>query len=268
MLAGGELVAPRWVAQVRDSQGVSLDRTSDEATERTSAWGPDFAAELRGLLRGVIDSGTARRAFHDADGVPRLGPVSVSGKTGTLRGENPEGLYQWFMGVAPATDPRIAIAALVVHSGERGASASELAAASLADVFCDVDGTCGAELAERLSGRAASRDAQAARGRRELVANAQRANLTLDEPPRPAGGVQLQLPRRLRLHPIRGEVVLRLDLDSTGAIEDTAVESTDLPQDFTAFVKEAVSGWAFTPPRRRGRPVSAQVRVPIPIRVD
>ena len=43
-----------------------------------------------------------------------MGEVVVSGKTGTLTGEAPPGLYQWFIGVAPADDPRIAIACFVI----------------------------------------------------------------------------------------------------------------------------------------------------------
>ena len=52
--------------------------------------------------------GTARRAFHARDGSLLLDPVPVAGKTGSLNGKDPDGHYEWFIGVAPADDPTIA----------------------------------------------------------------------------------------------------------------------------------------------------------------
>jgi cell division protein FtsI/penicillin-binding protein 2 len=39
----------------------------------------------------------------------------VSGKTGSLSGENPPGLYDWFVGFAPADVPQIAFSAMAIN---------------------------------------------------------------------------------------------------------------------------------------------------------
>ena len=72
--------------------------------------------------------GTARRAFHARDGSLLLDPIPVAGKTGSLNGLNPDGHYEWFIGVAPADDPTIAVATLVVNRGKWRRSASQVAA--------------------------------------------------------------------------------------------------------------------------------------------
>src|SRR5688572_13636442 len=112
-LARGELVEPHWIARVRDAAGQLVAAPLFAAPQRI--WEPDVADALRRSLRGVTERGTARRAFRNQRGEPLLGDVTVAGKTGTLSGDDPKGLYQWFVGVVPAEEPRIAIAALVVH---------------------------------------------------------------------------------------------------------------------------------------------------------
>lgn len=267
LLADGRPVTPTWIAEVRDAQGMALDL--ERPPLAAPVWDRKLADELRGLMRGVVEDGTARRAFHDEQGRPRLAPVAVSGKTGTLRGDAPPGLYQWFIGVAPAAAPRIAVAALVVHEGPvRGASASEIAADSLEQVFCTAPGRCDPERVERLFARAAGREAQVVRSLRETVEEVRRAEAGLDAPVRPLGDVQLDLPRRLLRRKVQGEIVLRVSLDTEGLPLGVEVESTDLPPEFSAFLVEEVGGWRFTPPRRFGRPVTATARLPIPIQVN
>jgi hypothetical protein len=60
----------------------------------------------------------------------------VAGKTGSLSGENPTGRYEWFIGVAPAEEPRIAVATLLVQSDLWWRNASQIAAEVLRRVFC------------------------------------------------------------------------------------------------------------------------------------
>jgi len=94
------------------------------------------AAELRAMLTETTQKGTARRAFRLRNGKPLLAPVQVAGKTGSLSGKNPRGRYEWFVGVAPADDPRIAITVLSVHSGRYWRTSSQLAAEILRQMFC------------------------------------------------------------------------------------------------------------------------------------
>jgi cell division protein FtsI/penicillin-binding protein 2 len=109
---------------------------------------PELADELREMLVDTTTKGTARRAFRKRNGRPLLGPVRVAGKTGSLSGEDPEGRYEWFMGVAPADDPKIAIAVLLVQGDLYWRNASQIAADILHGIFC-VKGSCNADLAGR-----------------------------------------------------------------------------------------------------------------------
>ena len=105
--------------------------------------------------------GTASRAFRSGWGQPLLGPVKVAGKTGSVTGRDPQGSYEWFIGAAPADDPRIAIAVLLVHEGSGFKTASEVAAEVLRNVFC-ADGPCRAEVPYRWTRRAPAEDVESA----------------------------------------------------------------------------------------------------------
>jgi cell division protein FtsI/penicillin-binding protein 2 len=105
------------------------------------------AAELRTMMRSVVESGTAAGAF-----APLAGRITAGGKTGTAdrdaysydRSGNPivervdsdgRKFYRtetstdsWFLGFAPADNPRIAFAVIVENGGEGARAAAPLAA--------------------------------------------------------------------------------------------------------------------------------------------
>ena len=137
-LADGHIVTPRWIARVTDASGLAL--ALPEALQPRPALDLRTARSLRDMLIETTESGTARRGFNPG-GRPLLGPIRVAGKTGSLNGTDPEGRYEWFIGVAPADEPRVAVAALVVNRGRGRRSASHLAAEVLRAVFCS-DGVC------------------------------------------------------------------------------------------------------------------------------
>jgi cell division protein FtsI/penicillin-binding protein 2 len=147
VLADGELVQPHWIARVADAEGHTL--VLPEPAPPRRVWSPGVAAELRELMVGVVSRGTAKSAFRDPKGRPLLGPVRVSGKTGSLSGSDPKGRYEWFIGVAPAEEPTVAIAALVVNGAVWWRNASQVAAEVLKHVFCP-KGVCQPDAAERL----------------------------------------------------------------------------------------------------------------------
>ena len=146
ILAHGELVAPRWVDRVVDAEGRELPLPAVSAPRLVLS--PDLAAELREMLVDTTTRGTARSAFRKRNGRPLLGPVRVAGKTGSLSGENPTGRYEWFIGVAPAEEPRIVVATLLVQSDLWWRNASQIAAEVLRRTFC-TGRTCRPENAER-----------------------------------------------------------------------------------------------------------------------
>jgi TonB family protein len=260
LLAEGELVRPYWIARVRDAHGNPLVVPGRRAPH--PVWPRRVTEELRELMVGVTERGTARRAFRDERGRPLLGSIQVSGKTGSLSGTNPAGRYEWFIGVAPAAAPRIAIAAVVVNGPLGSSSASEVAAATLHEVFCERE-HCDVSQVERLHARAGARAAEA---ERELEEAALRELDGLDQMPRPIGVANLDFPRWLLRKKVSGRIVLLLDLDREGQVLDVQIDSSDLP-DFNDFVSSEVKTWKFTPPTRRGHPVRAEARLPIPIEI-
>lgn len=88
----------------------------------------------------------------------------------------------------------------------------------------------------------------------------------LDQAPRPLPGSTLDFPRRLKRKAVNGRVILLVKLEETGRVLEALVESSDLPE-FEKIVVSQVSEWRFTPPTKDGRPVRAQARFPIPIRI-
>jgi cell division protein FtsI/penicillin-binding protein 2 len=134
-LARGELVEPHWIEAVYGPDGRELPIPAPAAPRQVIT--AELAAELREMLTDTTLRGTARRAFRKRNGRPMLGPVKVAGKTGSLSGTNPTGRYEWFAGVAPAEDPRIAVAVLLVQSDLWWRNASQIAAEVLQGVFCE-----------------------------------------------------------------------------------------------------------------------------------
>ena len=77
------------------------ERVMSEAAART----------LTDMLEQTVVSGTARRIFHER-GHAVAGAV---GKTGSLADKSPFRDYSWFVGFAPKSAPRIAVAAVIVN---------------------------------------------------------------------------------------------------------------------------------------------------------
>ena len=55
-----------------------------------------------------------------------LSSIRVAAKTGTLRGEAPLGINNWFVATAPADNPKVAIAVIVVDPERISTKASEI----------------------------------------------------------------------------------------------------------------------------------------------
>lgn len=146
ILTDGRWIEPWWVERVVDVFGRSLELPSRAPSRRVLS--RDLADRLRAMLVATTRSGTARSAFRTRRGRPLLGGIEVAGKTGNLSGRNPSGRYEWFMGLAPADDPSVAVVVLQLQSNLWWAHSSELGARILRRVFCDSNG-CRKQLAER-----------------------------------------------------------------------------------------------------------------------
>jgi penicillin-binding protein A len=89
------------------------------------------AREVRDMMLAVVRGGTGVAAA--------LPGVDVAGKTGTAElvptaggASNPANTDAWFVAFAPASDPRVAVAVMLVGAGQGGASAAPVARQVLA----------------------------------------------------------------------------------------------------------------------------------------
>jgi hypothetical protein len=133
-LRNGEMPQPWWIDRVVDANGRELALPPREGPYRVME--PETADEMRSMLVRTTTNGTARGAFRTRRG-PRLGEVRVAGKTGNLSGDRPRARYEWFAGVAPASDPRVAVAVVQAHGQLWWKMSAEIAADVFAELFCE-----------------------------------------------------------------------------------------------------------------------------------
>ncbi|HEV7482925.1 MAG TPA: penicillin-binding protein 2, partial [Solirubrobacterales bacterium] len=107
---GGELMKPQIWNRVVDPDGRVTERL--DPSQYSQPISAETAAELTTAMEGVVSEGTGTNAA--------ISGVSVAGKTGTAEtpgnescGGGEEENQAWFIGFAPAEDPKIAIAASV-----------------------------------------------------------------------------------------------------------------------------------------------------------
>ena len=108
----GNLMTPYMVDQVRAPDLSVIDRTEPEVL--SEAVSGDVAADLTEMMLSVVENGSGRAA--------RIDGVQVAGKTGTA--ENAGADHNWFVGFAPADDPKIAVAVFVANGGGTGGEIS------------------------------------------------------------------------------------------------------------------------------------------------
>ncbi|HXF57221.1 MAG TPA: penicillin-binding protein 2 [Actinomycetota bacterium] len=110
---GGVEMTPRLVSEVRDPSG-RVVRTFDP-----EPWGRPISArtarELTEMMVAVVEAGTGTAA--------QIPGVQVAGKTGTAQvpGAAP---HAWFVCFAPAADPQVVVAVLVLNGGDLGSEAT------------------------------------------------------------------------------------------------------------------------------------------------
>lgn len=102
---GGYWVKPHFLKEVRDSEKKKVVSTT--AIEKRQIIRPETAAQVRDILRGVVQNGTGMDA--------NLTGFQVSGKTGTAQKPKPEGGYYEdkyivsFIGFAPTEKPNVVV---------------------------------------------------------------------------------------------------------------------------------------------------------------
>lgn len=101
---GGVLMQPYLVREVRDASGEIVRRREPTPVRRVVS--EEVAARVRGVLRSVVEEGTATRAS--------MSSLPLAGKTGTARLASSSGYDQErhaasFVGFAPAGDPKLLV---------------------------------------------------------------------------------------------------------------------------------------------------------------
>ncbi|HEY2320538.1 MAG TPA: penicillin-binding transpeptidase domain-containing protein [Solirubrobacteraceae bacterium] len=111
---GGKLMEPRLTSKVVDQDGRTVSTIQPQVLDQVMS--PKTASEVNQMMRTVVDEGTGTPA--------RLGSgIPFAGKTGTASiGTTGSGLTQpWFIGFAPANDPKVAVAVTIEKTnGEFG----------------------------------------------------------------------------------------------------------------------------------------------------
>jgi penicillin-binding protein A len=110
---GGVEMEPRLVREIRDPSGRVVK--SYDPKEYGQPISEQTSSELTQMMVSVVQSGTGTAA--------QIPGVTVAGKTGTAQhpGGNP---HAWFVSFAPAENPRIVVAVVVLDGGSLGSEAT------------------------------------------------------------------------------------------------------------------------------------------------
>jgi len=112
----GEMMKPYLVDAVLTRDGSTLQRTDSEGLGLLID--PAVAADLVSMMVDVVTDGTGRAAARP--------DMDVAGKTGTAEGAG--GPHSWFLALAPADNPTIAVVVVIEGEGTGGTVAAPIAA--------------------------------------------------------------------------------------------------------------------------------------------
>lgn len=111
----GVTLRPRIVRKITRNNE-SLWESSDTPVVLRRSMKPETAEEVTQMMLNTVRGGSAYKTFHDKKGTSFLPGIDVAGKTGTLTRDKENRHYTWLVAFAPAEDPEIAVAALVVNT--------------------------------------------------------------------------------------------------------------------------------------------------------
>ena len=111
---GGSQMRPRLVSEIRDPSGQVVESFAPEVFGQPIS--AQTAIQLTQMMVSVVQSGTGTAA--------QIPGIEVAGKTGTA--QHGEGLapHAWFVSFAPAQNPKIAVAVIVLDGGSLGSEAT------------------------------------------------------------------------------------------------------------------------------------------------
>jgi cell division protein FtsI/penicillin-binding protein 2 len=110
----GHIMKPTLVKQIVDTEGKVI-ATPAPCVMRTPITQKTAEIIKTMMIQTVHGEGNAHKAFYDRRGNPYLPGIKIAGKTGSLSCKTQPKNCTWFVGFAPADDPEIAIAVLIVN---------------------------------------------------------------------------------------------------------------------------------------------------------
>jgi cell division protein FtsI/penicillin-binding protein 2 len=129
VVANGGVLAPLRLVEAVEGE---MAPTPHEPTRIVDE---EIAARLADMMRATVAEGTGRRVFRRPP--PAMRGVEVAGKTGSLFDRNPFRDWSWFVGYAPAENPRVVVATVVMNGPKWRVRAPWLAREALAAWFAD-----------------------------------------------------------------------------------------------------------------------------------
>ena len=131
----GELMRPQLWERVVDTDGRVVKRLNPNV--QSTVMKPETAAELNEMMQNVVNDGTAAGVFPSS--------LQVAGKTGTAelgtgRASCSLPNQAWFIGFAPADDPKIAVAATIECTSSFGAEVAGPIARSVMETILGEEG--------------------------------------------------------------------------------------------------------------------------------
>ena len=115
---GGILMKPYLMDHVENSGGDVIRKFSPSVAGELMV--PNEADALKNLMVQVVNVGTGSALKRDS--------YQVAGKTGSAEVDKAKETHAWFVGFAPADDPKIAVCVIVEESGSGGHTAAPIAA--------------------------------------------------------------------------------------------------------------------------------------------
>ena len=115
---GGTLMKPYLMDHVENSGGDVIRKFSPSVAGELMV--PNEADALKNLMVQVVNVGTGSALKRDS--------YQVAGKTGSAEVDKAKETHAWFVGFAPADDPKIAVCVIVEEGGSGGHTAAPIAA--------------------------------------------------------------------------------------------------------------------------------------------
>ncbi|SJZ85645.1 peptidoglycan D,D-transpeptidase FtsI family protein [Garciella nitratireducens] len=105
----GNMVQPLLVKEIISSDGEQIKEQETKVLSRTM--NRETASLIKDMMIDVVNKGTGKKA--------KLSYVQVAGKTGTAEVEGQKN-HTWFVGFAPAEQPKVAVVVILENSGSTG----------------------------------------------------------------------------------------------------------------------------------------------------